>query len=736
MAILDLLNEKQKEAVQSVDGPLLILAGPGSGKTRVITHRIAYLILELGVDANNIAAVTFTNKAAREMRERLFGKDRTGSGEALLNIYESQHNFTVSTFHSLCASILRADGSYVGLQKNFIIYDRDDQLSLVTKSMEIAGIDPKSFSNRAILDTISSAKSQLISARDYTPQGNNFIDNLVSQVYLAYQSLLDKNNAVDFDDLLLKTNILFRDNMVSLDKYQSRYKYLMIDEFQDTNVSQYLLARQIANKYRNICVVGDPDQSIYSWRNADIRNILSFQKDYPDSKLVSLNENYRSTGTIIEAAHGVISSNKQRLDRPLITTNAKGTPVFIGEAYNPEEEAQLILKEIQKLKVQEGYSFGDFAIMYRVNAQSRALEEGCLRIGVPYKLIGGLRFYQRKEIKDVIAYLRIAHNPYDDVSLLRIVNVPPRGIGQRTLDQIMVLASEMNIPIYSAMQLIESGKDVGVPQLYSNTRSSKSISRFVELVKDIIQQGQILDPEGLIGFVLDKTSYREYLTDQGEQGFDRLENIQELRTTAQKFLDIDIEDRLTEFLQGIALVTDVDSLEEGQESVALITLHQAKGLEFPVVFLAGLEDGLLPHVRSFDFDDQIEEERRLFYVGMTRAKNSLYITRSFRRGFSGNWAGNIPSRFLSDIPQELTEAFSMKKTTPNVTGTSVRSDELEDELINPIKIGQKVRHDKFGEGIVVSCIAVGNDHQVVVAFKGEGGVRKLLLGYAKLEVID
>jgi DNA helicase-2/ATP-dependent DNA helicase PcrA len=727
MDILEGLNQQQREAVEVVEGPLLILAGPGSGKTRVITHRIAYLVRECGVSPYRIAAVTFTNKAAREMRERL---------ERLMG--PRAQELTVATFHSFCAMVLRREGQHIGLDRAFVIYDQEDQLTLLKRGMEAAEIDPKRFSPMSVLAAISRAKSQLIDEVAYAAGRSSPLDEVIYRAYQRYQELLQRNNAVDFDDLLLKTYALFRDNGPVLEKYQSRYVHLLIDEFQDTNIAQYAIARQVAGKHRNICVVGDPDQSIYSWRNADIRNILSFQRDYPEAQLVTLEENYRSTETILEAAHGVISANRRRMDRPLLTHNPRGKPVFVGEAYNPEEEAQQVLREIERLKQEEGRSLGECAVMYRVNAQSRALEEGCLRYGIAYKLIGGLRFYQRKEVKDVIAYLRIIHNPYDEVSLSRVINVPPRGIGQRTVDQLTQTAHAGGIPLYTAVQLsAEKGdEDPGGPLL--GARSSQAVSRFLHLLNGLMEEGQHLGPAELIDTVVERTGYKSHLTEDGEQGRERWENVQELRSTAQKFQDVDPEDRLSEFLQGVTLVSDVDTLEEGQDSITLITLHQAKGLEFPVVFIVGLEDGLLPHIRSFDDPDQMEEERRLFYVGMTRAKDRLYITRAFRRGFRGNGVPNKPSRFLGDVPQHLVSplATADKRAVTlgqSFGGRSGPSAEMKNSA--PLKAGERVRHARFGDGIVVSCVPAGEDYEVTVAFKGVSGIKRLLLGYAGLEVV-
>ncbi|MFH1560942.1 MAG: UvrD-helicase domain-containing protein [Chloroflexota bacterium] len=741
MDILKELNQQQREAVKAVEGPLLILAGPGSGKTRVITHRIAHLVRECGVNPYHIAAVTFTNKAAREMRERLFGKSEQDTASPLLaGWWNQQQLFTVATFHAFCASILRREGQHIGLDRAFVIYDQEDQITLLKRAMEAEEIDPKRFSPRSILAAISSAKSKLIDAAAYAAAGrSSHLEVVISRAYLRYQELLQRNKAVDFDDLLLKTYVLFRDNDSVLDKYQSRYIHLLIDEFQDTNVAQYAIARQVAGKHRNICVVGDPDQAIYSWRNADIRNILSFQRDYPEARLVTLEENYRSTETILEAAHGVIAANRKRMDKPLLTHNQRGKPIFVGEAYNPEEEAQQVLREIERLKREEGRSLGECAVMYRVNAQSRALEEGCLRYGIAYKLIGGLRFYQRKEVKDVIAYLRAIHNPYDEVSLLRVINVPPRGIGQRTVDQLTQAARAGGIPLYAAIQLSAEQQGEETNGLPRGGRTFQAVTRFLHLLNGLMEEAKSLEVAELIDAVVERTGYKSHLMEDSEQGRERWENVQELRSTAQEFQDPDPEERLSAFLQGVALVSDVDTLEEGQDAITLITLHQAKGLEFPVVFIVGLEEGLLPHIRSFDDPDQMEEERRLFYVGMTRAKDRLYITRAFRRGFRGSGVPNLPSRFLADVPQHLLSPLATAEKRAVTLGQPFRgradpASETRNSV--PLKAGERIRHARFGEGIVVSCVPTGQDHEVTVAFKGEAGIKRLLLGYAGLEVVE
>ena len=726
--ILEDLNQQQREAVEVVEGPLLILAGPGSGKTRVITHRVAYLVGTWGVSPYRIVAVTFTNKAARELRERL---------ERLMG--PRGRNINAGTFHSFCASMLRREGEHIGLDRSFVIYDQEDQLALLKRAMEMEEIDHQRFSPNAVLSAISSAKSQLIDAETYGMGRSTPLEGIIHRAYQRYQELLHRNNAVDFDDLLLRTYFLFRDNPSVLEKYQSRFVHLLIDEFQDTNVVQYALARQLAGKHRNICVVGDPDQSIYSWRNADIRNILSFQRDYPEARMVTLEENYRSTQTILEAAHGVIASNRQRMERALRTQNQRGKPVIVGEAYNPEEEAQQVLREVERLREQEGYNLGDCAVMYRVNAQSRAMEEGCLRYGIPYKLIGGLRFYQRKEVKDIIAYLRVVHNPYDEVSLLRIINVPTRGIGQRTIDHLIQMSQSQGIPLYAAMQLVaqdaqEQTQASGLPP-----RTARTVAGFLGLINGLMQQATGLPVSELIDTALESTGYRAYLMEDGQQGRDRLENVQELRSTALEFQQMDPEERLSAFLEGVTLVSDIDTLEESKDAITLITLHQAKGLEFPVVFIVGMEDGILPHIRSMDDPSQMEEERRLFYVGMTRARERLYMTRAFRRGFRGGGGPSVPSRFLKDIPQHLISSLGAdgrQEVSAVRQGTSAGVARRPPAASAPLKAGERVRHSRFGEGIVVSCVPSGEDHEVTVAFKGDSGIKRLLLSFAPLEKVE
>lgn len=737
MEFLSGLNPSQSDAVMTEQGPLLILAGPGSGKTRVITSRIAFLVRECAVDPSRIAAVTFTNKAAREMRDRLFGRQDNLSYTALLPEWQRmKQDLAVATFHSFCASILRDNAEKVGLNRSFVIFDQEDQINLINRAMEIAGLDPKRLPPRALLSGISNAKSRLIEYQYFVPNDSNPLDTAIRTIYPLYEGMLSQNNAVDFDNLLLKTYVLFRDDPATLQKYQSKYLHILVDEFQDTNIAQYAIARQIAGSQRNICVVGDPDQSIYSWRNADIRNILSFQRDYPEAKVINLNQNYRSTQNILEAAREVISPNINRIDKVLVTQNDEGSPVYVGEALNVEDEAQDVIKEIQRLIQDEKYNLRDCAVMYRVNAQSRSLEEMCLRYRMPYKLIGGLRFYQRKEIKDLISYLRVINNPYDDISLNRIMNVPPRGIGQKTLTYLSNLARTRNIPIYSAMQLSVDGTNSssGIDKTL-DTRSSKAVRGFLGTLNLLIDGANDLGVAALMDQIIGGIGYKEYLIHEGDQGRDRWENIQELRSTAVWLDEIGETVVLPEFLQRVALVSDVDMLEDDGDSVTLITLHQAKGLEFPIVFIVGLEEELLPHIRSFDDPNQLEEERRLFYVGMTRAQERLYIMRAFKRGYKDG-GSRRPSRFLHDLPMHLIAPMPLSIRKNSILTQRNRAVPEFRESTDYLSDGQKVRHHTFGEGVVVSSKVTGDDCEVMVAFSGSTGIKRLLLRYAGLEMLD
>ena len=742
--ILADLNDKQREAVETINGPLLIVAGPGSGKTRVITHRMAYLVRVCGVSPHSIVAVTFTNRAAREMRERL---------HALLG--PSARDLTAGTFHSFCAMVLRRDGQNLGLDRNFAIYDDADQLAAVKRSMGEVNVDAKQFSPRAVLSAISHAKSQLLGVEGFGLRRENYFDEIVHRVYDRYEQLLSQSSAVDFDDLLLKTHLLLDRFPEVASKYQSRYVHVMIDEFQDTNVVQYAIGKQLSEKHRNLCVVGDPDQSIYSWRNADIRNILSFQGDYPEAKVVPLEENYRSTQTILDAAKGLIASNEQRVEKELWTRNGRGIPIVVGEGYNEKEEAQFVVRELDRLVREEGYARSDVAVMYRVNAQSRAFEEACLRYGMPYLLVGSLRFYQRQEVKDLTAYLRLVANANDDVSFARVANVPPRGIGQRTLDELARLARDSGTSMFAAAEGTSQGEEPGAGKGASlAARPARALRDFRALVLGLAEESETLDLVELIDLVLERSGYKRYTRDEAERGEERWENLQELRNTAKEFQDLRGVEALSAFLESVTLVSDVDNLDEKADAVTLITLHQAKGLEFPVVFIVGMEEGLLPHVRSMDDEGEMEEERRLCYVGVTRAKQRLYLLRAFRRGFRGGFEPSTPSRFLADIPRKLTTSLRATETSsrpraPTLEAarlagggsnrTSARKVSKEPETAQgrpALKTGDKVRHSTFGEGIVTGAKPSKDDVEVTVAFRDGGGVKRLLLSFAPLEKLE
>ena len=727
MDILTALNLAQREAVEAIAGPVLILAGPGSGKTRVITHRVAYLVRVCGVQPHRIMAVTFTNKAAREMRDRL-GQLLGQGAEAL----------TLGTFHAICARVLRREGQVIGLASSFVIYDEEDQLSLIKQAMAELNLDPKQYAPRALRSGISAAKSRLIGPESYGQWVSSYFDEIVHRVYQRYQELLERGQAVDFDDLLMRTVQLFRDHPGVLERYQSRYVHILVDEFQDTNLVQYVLTKQLAGRYRNICVVGDPDQSIYSWRFADLRNILSFEKDYPEAKVVLLEQNYRSTRTILEAAAEVIAVNRQRKPRELWTENEDGASVMVIENYNAEEEAQSVVNEVEKLVGHEGMSLRDCAVMYRVNAQSRALEEACMRYGVPYKLVGGTRFYQRREVKDVIAYLRLVHNRRDDVSLARIINVPARGIGQRTVSQLQSRARAGGASLFDALQEavrdVEAGEDrQGLP-----ARTRRVLAGFEALIDRLAERSRELSLSQLLDEILAQSGYKDHILAQ-EDGEERWENVMELKGVAAEYDELDPQEALTAFLEKVSLVADIDELDERADAVTLITLHQAKGLEFPAVFIVGLEEGILPHRRSFDAPEEMEEERRLCYVGITRARKRLYLLRCYRRALFGGMTANPPSRFLEDIPPHLVSPRQLwQHSAAPVVGPDLGRDFSAapapfSDLV--LKVGDRVRHSKFGPGIVMSCNPTRTDHELTVVFE-EAGVKKLLASLAPLEKMD
>ncbi|MBF6599882.1 MAG: UvrD-helicase domain-containing protein [Dehalococcoidia bacterium] len=749
--ILQDLNPPQREAVTAVEGPLLILAGPGSGKTRVITHRIAYLVDQEGVAPWRIVAVTFTNKAAREMRQRVFAH----LGDRALDV-------ALGTFHSICARLLRVEGERIGLQRSFNIYDDADQMAVIKRVTEALNIDPKKFSDRAILSTISRAKSELVDARTYAAEARDYFAEIVARSYERYQALLAENAALDFDDLILKAVTMLQEHESIREKYEERYLHVLVDEFQDTNLAQYELARILAGGHGNICAVGDPDQSIYSWRSADIRNILNFERDFPGARIVLLEQNYRSTQHILDAAHAVISGNRQRTEKSLWTDRGHGEPIVVFEAYDEGEEADFIAGEIARLTgVEAGpgdpgepaWALRDFAVMYRTNAQSRAVEEALIRAGIRYQLVGGTRFYERREVKDVLAYLRLVHNPYDMVSLARVLNVPGRGIGTKTVQQLERWAQALGVPLYTALQILvaqespekQQSRPPQAPRHPAAARQAKAVVEFVEMLDELMDVAAKNNLSTLLDGVVERTAYRRYLYGEFDDGEQRWENVEELRNVAAEYDGLAPGNGLVSFLEDVALISDQDTLQEAPDDapdagrVTLITLHSAKGLEYRAVFMIAMEEGVLPHVRSFDEPAQLEEERRLAYVGMTRARERLYLLRAFKRYAMGASQHNPASRFLKDIPPELiAQRSAFADGSPATTAGRYREPARVDArpLVPEDAVfsgGEKVRHPRFGEGIVVSCRVANGDQELTVAFKGEAGIKRLLLSLAPLE---
>ena len=763
--ILEGLNEAQKRAVQTTDGPLLVIAGPGSGKTRVITHRIAYLVEEIGVKPWEILAVTFTNKAAKEMRNRLFGTSDEDPSAPLFQWRDRARDLAVSTFHAFCARALRRFGHHIGLDRGFSIFDTTDQLTLVKGAMEEEGLDPKRYPPKVILGVISRAKSNLRDAQALALTAESAFDEAAGRVYVRYQELLDLNSAVDFDDLLMRSVELLRRAPQVLEYYQERFLYLLVDEFQDTNVAQYMLSKQISDGHKNICVVGDPDQSIYSWRSADVRNILDFKKDYPDAKVVNLEINYRSTGTIIQAAKSVIASNGRRPEKDIRASRHEGKPLVVYETYDAEEEAYFAITQISNLLRRKDATLSNCAVMYRTNAQSRALEEACLHRSMPYHLVGGIKFYHRAEVRDIIAYLRLINNPADDVSLLRIINKPRRGIGRKSLDQLQDLGRELLSPICAILRpLRERTKGEAIPHDLPS-RLVKPLTDFVTLIEELREDAAEIGTVKLLDKLLQRINYQNFLKAGGEDWEDKWENVKELRQAAGQYDALEGGEGLTSFLEHLALVAEVDSLDETADAITLITLHQAKGLEFPVVFIIGLQEGLLPHIRSLDDPSQLEEERRLFYVGITRCMDRLFLTRSFRqRGWRGDGGLAIPSRFLKDLPSELIAE------TPQPTGGKYGGQSFPDfssgeaaavdrrRVKSPVaasnaavngaaasqngeskspayKAGDRVLHGAFGEGLVLKTAGRALTSEITVIFR-DAGIKRLMIDNPSLKKVE
>lgn len=730
--IFDTLNDRQCEAVKHIEGPLLITAGAGSGKTKVLTCRIAHL-LELGVAPYRILAITFTNKAAKEMKERV------------TNLVGAQaDSIWLSTFHSFCAKLLRfeVDGFY-GYTRNFTIYDSSDQLVLVKDCLKKLNLDDKQFMPRSVLGTISSAKNVLMDAKAFAAQASDFYEQKVADVYALYQEKLRENNAVDFDDLLFLAVRLLQEKEEVREKYQSRFQYILVDEYQDTNHAQYALTKILAARWRNICVVGDADQSIYAWRGADIRNIIDFTRDYPDAASIKLEQNYRSTKTILHAANAVIDNNESRPKKTLWTENPAGNKIIHYQAQTEHDEADYIAGVIYNRHEISHEPYGDMAILFRTNAQSRVLEEKLMRYAIPYTMVGGTKFYDRKEIKDVLAYLRLLYNPEDSLSLTRIINVPKRNIGATTMEHVAAYAEEQGISLFEALS---STDEIPVTK-----RARTSLENFAAMIFDLLNDIEGKDVLSLIETVIKQTGYGDMLDKEAEhdpQGESRKENVGEFLSVAKDYMDSNPDGNLQDFLENVALVSDVDDFESSDSKVTLMTLHAAKGLEFPVVFLTGLDEGLFPHSRTLLDPAQVEEERRLAYVGITRAERQLYMTNAITRTMYGRISAYMPSRFLAEIPPQLMEDYHRKSAMPQSRTTAVPGKQRVSILTKPVASslpkkhavtdtfakGDKVRHKIWGIGTVLDVIGEGPNMQMKIQFPTKG-VRQVVVKYAPLEKI-
>lgn len=731
--IFDTLNDRQCEAVKHTEGPLLITAGAGSGKTKVLTCRMAHL-LELGVAPYRILAITFTNKAAKEMKERV------------TNLVGAQaDSIWLSTFHSFCAKLLRfeVDGFH-GYTRNFTIYDSSDQLVLVKDCLKKLNLDDKQFMPRSVLGTISSAKNVLMDAKAFAAQASDFYEQKVADVYALYQEKLRENNAVDFDDLLFLAVRLLQEKEDVREKYQSRFQYILVDEYQDTNHAQYALTKILAARWHNICVVGDADQSIYAWRGADIRNIIDFTRDYPDAASIKLEQNYRSTKTILHAANAVIDNNESRPKKTLWTENPAGNKIIHYQAQTEHDEADYIAGVIYNRHEISHEPYGDMAILFRTNAQSRVLEEKLMRYAIPYTMVGGTKFYDRKEIKDVLAYLRLLYNPEDSLSLTRIINVPKRNIGATTMEHVAAYAEEQGISLFEALS---STDEIPVTK-----RARTSLENFAAMIFDLLNDIEGKDVLSLIETVIKQTGYGDMLDKEAEhdpQGESRKENVGEFLSVAKDYMDSDPEGNLQDFLENVALVSDVDDFESSDSKVTLMTLHAAKGLEFPVVFLTGLDEGLFPHSRTLMDPAQVEEERRLAYVGITRAERQLYVTNAVTRTMYGRISAYMPSRFLAEIPSQFMEDYHRKSAMPQSRTTAVPGKQRVSILTKPVASslpkkhavtdtfakGDKVRHKIWGIGTVLDVIGEGPNMQMKIQFPTKG-VRQVVVKYAPLEKVQ
>lgn len=690
------LNDQQIQAVQALKGPVLVLAGAGSGKTKALTHRIAYLYQHHKIPLANILAITFTNKAAGEMSERV---------QRLLGL-KSNKSLCISTFHSFCARLLRVEAKHLGYSQSFTILDGDDQLTAIKRAMEALSIDTKKIHPEAVRSHISSAKNELIDEQKYRGLTNGAFQQAVAKIYGAYQTILHKNQSFDFDDLIMKVVELFQQNPKTLANYQERFPYILVDEYQDTNTAQYELVRLLASKHQNLFVVGDDWQSIYSWRGANYQNILNFHRDYPKALVIKLEQNYRSTQNILDAAHSVIVHNRNRSEKKLWTSQAAGDLVTIFEATNEKTEGEFIVREVERLKLQHRVSLNDTVVLYRTNAQSRSIEEALLRAGLPYRVIGGVRFYDRKEIKDILSYLTLVNNSANTLALARVINVPTRGIGKKTWDDLETAANKQNLSVGEYLLTIKKLPPV--------------LQTFGKLLGRLITRGGKLTLSKLLDFIIEETGYKIMLTGMGIEGQTRLENIYELKSVMEKYDYLAIAEAIQTFLEEVSLIADVDNYEPAEDAVTLMTLHSAKGLEFDYVFIAGMEENLFPHSRSLFDQNELEEERRLCYVGITRARKKVYLIYAQERLIYGSPQLNPPSRFIGDLPPELLETVSAATSRPAIAKIHY-SDSL--------KPGTKVEHQQFGQGVIISRVA----DIVTVAFV-KSGIKTLAAELAKLKL--
>ena len=725
-SLLDGLNREQQQAVQHTEGPLLILAGAGSGKTKVLTVRIAYLLAQ-GVNPYEILAITFTNKAAKEMKSRVEGL-----------VGDVANRIWLSTFHSFCAKFLRFElDNFLGYNSNFTIYDTSDSQVVIKAALKALNLDDKYYPVGAMISAISDAKNKLMFASDFRKQARDFYQQKVADVYEYYEKELRKNNALDFDDLLLVAVKLLQSNAAVLDKYSKRFKYVMIDEYQDTNHAQYLLAYLLSSHWKNIAVVGDADQSIYAWRGADIQNILDFEKDYPNCTSIKLEQNYRSTKIILDAANAVIDNNEGRPEKNLWTDKTEGAKIQHFTAQSEHEEAAFIGDTIVKKHDIHGVPYGDMAILYRTNAQSRVLEEALIKRALPYTMVGGTKFYDRKEIKDVLAYLRVLYNPFDDLSLLRIINVPKRSIGATTVSKLQDYARDNGTSLFmtlTQLHLVDSIKG----------KTKEKLEEFGILIFTLVAEMDDKSVLDILEAILDRTGYLYQLeesTDPQDQA--RAENIGELLSVAKDFQDTNPTGTVEDFLEQVALVNDVDSFEQEDSKVTLMTLHAAKGLEFPIVFLGGLEEGLFPHSRTLMNPEEIEEERRLAYVGITRAEQELYISNATTRTVFGRTSSYLPSRFIDEIPAELVDGLRAKRKVPDdikqtvprhmsVTSRPVTKPIIRNEVIADWKVGDTAIHSKWGNGKVVNVSGEGAGMKLTIEFPTQG-VRVVMAKFAPVK---